>query len=208
MQEKIFKNLVDGIETHVCFSDIGVMKAEACVVPRFSVRAADTGIAATLAHVGFSRGVQEYDELFERYGTSTLPFGTAFATNAYTGGYAWLIHVPVLDAKSFEAYDAVIFAVYAALREADRLNLYDVVVPAPCGGYNGFLGFKQSAKAMLTALKSFRSENDTLREIRFVVSKNEAAYREFVSFVEDGFGNIPVVSGLKESCLQIAEPYC
>lgn len=207
MQEKKFNNLVDGIEVRVCFSDICAMAAEACVVPQFSDRAADTGVAATLLHSGFSRGVLEYEELFERYGKKRLPFGSAFVSNAYTGGYAWLIHVPVLDAAGFEAYDAVIFAVYAALREADRLNLYDIVIPALCTGYNGHLSFKRSAKAMLTALKSFRPKNDTLREIKFVVSKNETAYKEFLSFVENNFEEVPVVSGLEESYLQITEAY-
>lgn len=207
MKEKIFNNLVDGIEVRVCFSDICVMNAEACVVPQFSNRVADTGVAATLLHSGFSRGVLEYGELFERYKAKALPFGSAFTTNAYTGGYAWFIHVPVLDAESFEVYDAAMFAVYAALYEADRLNLYDIVIPALCTGHKGLLSFKQSAKAMLTALKSFRSEHDTLREIKFVISKNEAAYQEFVSFVENNFDEVPVISGLEESYLQITEVY-
>ncbi len=207
MKEKVFNNLVDGIKVRVCFSDICVMEAEACVVPQFSDRVADTGVAATLLHSGFSRGVLEYEELFERYGKKSLPFGSAFTNNAYTGGYAWLIHVPVLDAAGFEAYDAVIFAVYAALHEADRHNLYDIVIPAIGTGYKGLLSFKQSAKAMLTALKSFRPKNDTLREIKFVVSKNEAAYKEFLSFVENNFEEVPVVAGLEESYLQITEAY-
>lgn len=207
MKEKVFNNLVDGIEVKVCFSDIGIMKAEACVVPRFSDRTADTGVAAALIHAGFSRGVSEYGELFERYQTDKLSFGTAFTTNAYTGGFAWFIHVPVLDASDIEAYDAVVFAVYAALREADGLNLYDIVIPSLCTGRKGQLTVKQSAKAMLTALKSFRPKNDTLREIKFVVSQNEAAYEEFVSTVESCFDQIAVYASLEESYCQITEVY-
>lgn len=206
MKEKVFRNLVNGIDVKVCFSDVCVAKAEACVVPQFSNRVAETGVASTLIHSGYTRAMLDYEEFLQHYdyASRALPMGVAYTTNAYVGCYAWLIHVALLDVECSQAFDTVMLATYGALVEADKYNLHNIVIPALGTGRRGFLSFAQSAYTMLTAVKSFRGEHDTLREITFVISKSEEAYEEFVSYVEKYFAKLPVFPNLREQYFWVA----
>ncbi len=172
----ILERMKNQISVKVVKGNILGVKAQGMVVPQFADKMSLTGVAGALVSCGHYCGVHDY-ALAARQ--AKLPFGYSFTTDGAEG--LKMLNVSVLGVPVGEAFNIMQLATYAALTEAEKCGLSTVAMPALGTGQSGSLSFKQSAKAMLSAIEVYGEQHpqSSLRKIVICLFKSESAFKVY-----------------------------
>ena len=174
---------INQIDVKIVKGDIATIKADGYVVPQYRDDVSKTGVSARMVCSPLYRAVMDY-EMIAMY-VAQIPFGYAIAVPVNVKrdiGPSHLIHVAPLGVPENEAFKTIQLAVFAALKEAERCGLSEIAIPALGTGEDAPLDESMSAKAVLSAIASFKSMGSVTKVI-IPISKTGGMYRKFVGIL-------------------------
>lgn len=168
------------IDVKIRKCNILALGAKGIVVPQFADNMCLTGVAGIVSHGGHYRGLLDYAIAARQM---RLPYGYALTTKGCKG--VKLINLSLLGVPEAEAFNMVQLATFSALAEAEKQGLSSIAVSALGTGKSGSLGFKKSAKAMLSAIESYQEyAQGCLKKVSICLFKSDNAFAAFNHVME------------------------
>ena len=174
---------INQIDVKIVKGDIATIKADGYVVPQYRNDTSKTGVSARIVCSPLYRAVMDY-EMIAKYATQ-IPFGYAIALPVMVKrdiGPSHLIHVATLGVPEKEAFKTVQLAVWAALKEAERCGLSEIAIPTLGTGENAPLDESMSAKAIMSAIASYKSTG-VITKVTIPIFGSGGMYRKFVGIL-------------------------
>ncbi|MCE4601393.1 MAG: macro domain-containing protein [Desulfurococcales archaeon] len=172
-------SLPNGITLIVEEGDITRARVDAIVNAANSLLIMGGGVAGAIKRTG-GRIIEE-----EARRHAPIPVGSAIATTAGRLPAKYVIHAPTMERPAMRIpLENAAKATRAALREAERLKLESIALPAMGAGVGG-LSVRDVAREMAKVVSEHGARS--LRRVH-LVAYGEAAYREMIEGVEEALG--------------------
>lgn len=183
-----FQAKIGSVTVNVELGNMTAKKADAYIVPQFNSSASWGGVGGAVARAGASGGLQDYQDYLDKSGTQ--PFGQVVVTPAHGGNAKTLLHVVSVASEKENEFETVRTSIYNTLKTAEKEGIKTIGAPLLGTGIIGELTNEQSAKAMLSAIKSYAEEGGKPLEISFIIFDRNAdaqqAFTAFRSVIETG----------------------
>ena len=180
MERDAIKELYfNGIKVKLRYSGVFSEKADALFVPQYPNGVALTGISAAVIHSRARQAISNYQKILAK--NKLLPYGEVYVylCNKPEMNYRYLLQVPVLKASA----ENTSFAISAALKKADNLELKSIVIPAVNTGRSGALTDEEAAEATFAAIASFSKKAMHVEEI-FLALYEKSTYLAYKSYLD------------------------
>ncbi len=151
------------------------VEAKGLVVPQFADGMSSIGVSGNLVFSGHFCAVRDYALAASQ---KRLPFGYPLVTDGGKG--IKVFNVSLLGVSPSEAFKMVQLATFAVLNEAEKNGIDKIAMPALGTGKSGSLSFSGSAKAMLSAIESYRPlAQGFLKQVIICIFKGDKPFREY-----------------------------
>ena len=157
--------------------DITQSCAEAIVVPQFTNCSSYGGVGGSVARSGARVGMQTYDAFISEQGEQK--YGSVLLTPAGGGGSDYLLHVASLGSGADSEFNTIKTSMFNVLKVAEENGVDSIAAPALGTGIVGSLTGKQSAEAMMSAIKEYADKGGKPINIRFVIYGDKNAFDRF-----------------------------
>lgn len=171
-----YSGLMKNVSFSIALGDMTHIKADAYIVPEFDNCASYGGVGGAIARTGAEQGIDEYQKFVDKNGAQE--FSSVVLTDSHGGNSKKLLHAVTIGAPKETEFNTVHNSVYNALVTAKKNNIRSVVCPAMGTGIIGSLTDEQSAKAILSAVKKFADEGNSM-DFCLVVHGDKSAFTDF-----------------------------
>lgn len=169
-------------QVEIVLGDLTQQPVEGLVIPQFDGGVSWGGVGGAVARRGGSDGLNEAEKYFE---THNVMYGDAFITDSPAMGKK-LIHVISVASKAENEFATVQLATINALDQASLAGLRSIGIPALGTGIIGQLTGRQSAEAILSAIKTYADKGGMMPQVKVVIYGDRAAYDDFVKVLKNG----------------------
>lgn len=183
MQETITGN-IQGAKVSVSLGDITTADVDALLVPEFSSGGTHGGVRLAVIRRYGEKGFDSFDEFCHKKGNSEgkLEFGEVVLTTSGGGGLAkHFLHATTVGSGRENEFRIVKEAMSNALKIAADNGIETIASPALGTGIIGALTNKQSAEAMMSAIREHVASGGKPIGVEFVIYGDKGAFDSFVS---------------------------
>ena len=162
------------LEIKVCLSDILKEQADACIIAEYPTKISNSGVCKALQQTPAKNAILAYNNEATR---QRVPYGSARITPCNGDNYKYLIHISALGlTHHLASIETLYFCIRIALKQADKLGIETIVIPAINTGKTEMLSYNEAALNTLRAIFDIKHTLKQLKQIKIIL-KNDDAYR-------------------------------